>query len=443
MQIQPLNYKNNYYKQYDKKNIAQYSNSLAEKKYRNISFNGINLGENGKKMAKSVINDAEALIEKTRSFITSSFNKKRVPIDESNKAFDGLGKIENFTQETMITEEDVQKSNDLLHQKKMELLNLNFQIKALKSTVKVNKALVDSLPRQLAELEPIREIERHRLIKMLNPNIPKVGFENIAGYNEDKKILQTFFFKNIDLEKTGEAAHVPGTFLFFGPTGNGKTVISLAVAEETGCKLVKVECGLRISDKSRNEFMERIEEEALQAEKRFKSEGRRTILFIDELTKVVSKDSNILEEFNEFASICSEKYHCTIFGATNHMKQLGLDLDIIKPVIMAIEPPNKENVMAMFQHYLKDIKEINGKIDYNVLADKLITVGQKRGGKYSNAQIKKIVDFSAKQGKNELSQQDILDCIIEGNPERGFAPPIPAIDKDKQEIFEAAYKEFM
>lgn len=441
MQVHSLNYNQNNLTQY-KKNIIQNTNYSINQYHSNMSFKGINLGENGAKMAKGVINGAKEIIEGTKNFIITSFRKGRANVDEANLSFDCIGNIGRVTPEKIVTEEELQKSNELLYQKEIELLNLEHSVLNLKSTVRVNEALADALPGQLAELEPAREIERHRLIKMQNPDLKLVGFEKIAGYNQDKQILQTFFFRNIDLEKQGKPAHIPSTIVFFGPTGNGKTVISLAVAEETGCVLKKVDCGLRISDKSRNEFMESLEKEAQKAEERFKTEGKRTILFVDELTKVVSKDSNILDKFNKFASSCSEKYHCTIFGATNHMEQLGLNIGVVKPVIMAIEPPSKENAKAIFQHYLKGINTL-GSIDFDLLTNKLMSIGKQRGGKYSNAQIEQVVTYSAKTGKNGISQQDILDCIVEGSPSRGFNPPIPTIDKEKQEIFDSAYRKFM
>lgn len=442
MKINLLNYNPNNPKQY-KRSIVQNINYSTNQYNPNITFKGVNLGENGTKMAKGVINGAKELIERTKNSIVISFRKGRADVDEANSSFDSIGNICRVTLGKTVTEEELQKSNELLYQQEMELLNLEHSVLNLKNTVRVNEALADALPGQLAELEPAREIERHRLIKMQNPDFKLVGFERIAGYNQDKQILQTFFLRNIDLEKQGKPAHVPNIIVFFGPTGNGKTVISHAVAQETGCVLKKVDCSLRISDKSRNEFMENIEKDAQKAEERFRTEGKRTILFVDELTRVVSKDSNILDKFNIFASSCSEKYHCTIFGATNDMEQLGVDTGVVKPVIMAIEPPNKENIKAIFQYYVKNIKNTIGDIDPGLLADKLMVVGQQRGGKYSNAQIEEIVEYSSKLGKNNLSQQDILDCIIEGNPGRGYNPPIPTIDKEKQKTFNSAYEKFM
>lgn len=443
MQVYSSSYNQNNLKQ-NKRNSVQNINYSTNQYHSNTSFKGTNLGENASKMAKGVINDGKLLIEGTRNFIVTSFKKGRAKVDEANSSFDSIGKIGHVPQENKITEEELQQSNELLYQKEMELLNLEFQVKNLKNTVRVNEVLADALPAQLAELEPARAIERHRLIRILNPRPDSelVGFEQIAGYNQDKQILQTFFFRNIDREKEGKPAHIPNIFVFFGPTGNGKTVITQAIAEETGCVLKKVDSGLRISDKSRNEFMESLEKEAIEAEERVRTEGKRTILFVDELTKVVGKDSNILDRFNKFASICSEKYHCTIFGATNHMEQLGVNINEVKPVIMAFEPPNKENAKAIFQHYLKRIKTL-GDIDFDLLTNTLMSVGQQRGGKYSNSQIEHIVKHSAKPGKNGITQQDILDCIIEGNSSRKFEPPIPTINQEKQEIFDRAYKKYI
>jgi len=63
---------------------------------------------------------------------------------------------------------------------------------------------------------------------------------------------------------------------------------------------------------------------------------------------------------------------------------------------------------------------------YNLI--KFINAFFSKYGKYSNGQIQEIVTFSAKVGKNGISQQDILDCIENGNAGRGFKPPVPTID---------------
>lgn len=443
MQVHSLSYNKNNSKQYAKSSIVNMSYPSKKTSYHsNMAFKSINLGENGSKMAKNVINTAKDLIDGTKNFITTSFKKGRDSVDEVNTSIDYLGKAGHVVSEKIITEEELQRSNEILYKQEMELLNLEFRVKNLKNIAEGNRILANSLPWRLAELEPAREIERHRLIKMQNPDIPLVGFERIAGYDQDKQILQTFFFRNIDLEKQGKKAHVPNIVIFFGPTGNGKTVISNAVAEETGCAFKPVDCGLKLTDEVRERFMVDLKNAAIEAGERFKTEGKRTILFIDELTKVVSKDSNILDEFNKFASTCSSKYHCTIFGGTNHMEQLGLSIDVVKPIIMAIEPPNKENVKSIFQHYLKRTKVL-GKIDLDLLTNKLISTGQQRGGKYSNSQIEHIVHYSAHLKKEGVSQQDILDCIERGNPGRNFESPKPTIDKEKQEIFDSAYRKFM
>ena len=72
------------------------------------------------------------------------------------------------------------------------------------------------------------------------------GFNSIAGYDSEKSILKKYFISEIIKEQEGKKANVPGSVLFFGPTGNGTTTFAKAFAKETGCELVP----LRLDRKS-------------------------------------------------------------------------------------------------------------------------------------------------------------------------------------------------
>lgn len=443
MQVQQVNgysnYSNNNPKQLVRESlyISKRNNNSA-----NVSFQGLNLGKNLKKMVTGTIEGARELISRTRRTVESSFSDSLGRVQEANVSFNEVRHTPRVAPGETVTVEQLKESQERLNRKRMEIVNMGYAVENLQMTASTNRALADALPAQLAELEPAKELERHRLIKMQNPDIPQFGFEKIAGYQGEKDLLQRLFFKSIDLEKQGKSSSVPGFFLFFGPTGNGKTAISRAVAEETGCLLVPVSSGITISNKSRTTFMQMIRENAAKAEELFRKKATRTILFVDELTRVVSKDSNILDEFNQFAAECSAKYHCTIFGATNHMSELGLDLKRIDPVIMSIDPPTRENTRALFKHYMQGITPV-GKIDFDVLTDSLIATGQQRGGIYSNSQIKEIVRNTADASKSGISQADLLACIEYGNPARRYEKPIPTIDREKKAIFDKDYKTYI
>ncbi len=94
------------------------------------------------------------------------------------------------------------------------------------------------------------------------------------------------------------------------------------------------------------------------------------------------------KNFENFAKTCSKKFHCTIFGATNHPSALGVDVKQTFPVIISVDPPNEKGTIEVFQHYLRG-KPVIGNINYETLADTLIKTGKERGGIYSNSQIKR------------------------------------------------------
>jgi len=296
------------------------------------------------------------------------------------------------------------------------------------------QAAVD-LPEELKKFDNSNKLTRAKVTGAAQRgtvnNIDKFGFDKIASYERIKGILTNYFIKPIELEKAGEKVAIDGSVLLLGPTGNGKTTFSLALAEQTGCHLEKIETGFNLSPKRQQELMAKLIEKAEEAEKKFKIDNTRTILFIDELTKLISIDSSILKEFEEFAKVCSEKYHCTIMGATNHPSKFGIDLTKTEafPVRISIDPPDREDSIEIFKHYLNDRTE--GNIDADFLSDELIKLGKEKGGVYSNSQIQQICEETGERlGDKKIKQSDLLEYIRRMKKE-------PALSSDTIKSFEA------
>lgn len=177
------------------------------------------------------------------------------------------------------------------------------------------------------------------------------GLESIAGYKDELEVIQKEFIDRVNAEKQGQKVDIFGSILFFGPYGNGKTHITEAVAKATDCVIKPI-----LNVKDRQKAMDKIMKLAKGSEERFKTDRTRTVIFIDEVDKLIGKNSTVSEEFEEFIKDCSKKYHCSVFAATNNPLNLSVnfsDPDVF-PIKMSIDPPNEENMEEVFKYYLQD-----------------------------------------------------------------------------------------
>ena len=239
----------------------------------------------------------------------------------------------------------------------------------------------------------------------------KKGMSKIAGYEQEQSTLFDVFIDKVNAEKKGEDVKVPGSILFFGPSGNGKTYITNAVAEEADCGNVVEIITNSKSKVSQEKAMKRILDEAQKAEEKFKQDQTRTIIFIDEIKNLASKNSKILPELEDFLNNCSKKYHCTLFAATNDPLELGFDRNNnrIFPIVFAIDPPDKHNSSKLFEYYLNGISE--GEFDSEKLANELLTKGKENNGRYNNKQICKICEDCLQKKESNITQDDVLEYI--------------------------------
>ena len=272
-------------------------------------------------------------------------------------------------------------------------------------------------------------IEKER--RALNGSSHKkdTGFPRIAGYNEEKKILNNVFIQPVQLEKQGVDIPIVGSVLFFGPYNNGKTTITEAVAQEAKCNIVTQDI-----DVSEEKTFEEIKQKAIDSEKNFQNTGIRTIIFVDEIDSIIHKESPILHEFNEFLKTCSKDYHCTIFGATNDPLELGVDMgdkDIF-PIKMSIDPADDKTKNELFKYYLNGYPK--EKLDYEKFTEALKKQEELQQGKFTNGQIKEICrNVGESSDYTNLTTDYVLNYINSQGRQR------PDITPDLQAKFQKDY----
>ncbi len=292
-----------------------------------------------------------------------------------------------------------------------------YEASLVKREVIAEKMVSDAekMPEEISKLDKKEDLKRLNMkTELQNKYIDrsrKIGMSKVAGYEDEQATLFEVFIDKVKAEKKGEDVKVPGSIMFFGPSCNGKTYITKAVAQEADCGDVVEIITNSKSQAAQEKAMTKILDKAQKAEEKFKKDKTRTIIFIDEITNLASKNSKILPELGDFLSNCSEKYHCTVFAATNYPLMTGFDIgsNEIFPIVFAIDPPDRYNASKMFEYYLNGITE--GEVNNEQLAEELINKGKENNGRYNNKQIKQICDNTHEIKGNNLSQEDISEYI--------------------------------
>lgn len=252
---------------------------------------------------------------------------------------------------------------------------------------------VDNLESELAAKDA-RQKQINRMIADIKVGDyrAKEGFSQLAGYQKEKDILYRYFIYEIAKSKNGHSANIPNAILFFGPKGNGKTTFATAFAQEIGCdEALSVKAlGLNLSKRA-DAFHECLIKQAELSKKIYESEGKISILFIDELGNLLNESSPRYKDTVDFMQDCYNKYHCIVFAVTNYPLKISLSADDneIFPFIVSVDPPNDDNKREILEYYLKD--KLTTKItdnDYDHLVNLLKQQEFSSDGAYSVSQLK-------------------------------------------------------
>ena len=82
------------------------------------------------------------------------------------------------------------------------------------------------------------------------------------------------------------------------------------------------------------------------------------------------------------------------------------------PLFMSLDPPGKKNALEVFKYYTA-----GNDIDFNKVIDVFEKQCQIQQAKYSNGQIKNIVELTKIKNGGKISTQSLLDTIRETEPE--------------------------
>lgn len=426
---------------------------------KNISYQGIKVLKTQDDKKSLLTTQAE--IERLYENMSDEFERKNSQADSLHiKTKDEQEKEIKERYEKTLQEgrETIQTKYSSFIKKPLKVLKLNIfesslaaaekhELSKTRSSIELDKQealicdmqkLFDETMKKIEEIE-IRELNNpptNKVWQDFNSDIVKKikghkGFDSVAGYEYEKQVLYKEFISKVQMEKEGYDVNVPGSVLFFGPWNNGKTYITSNIAAECDCRNVQIAM-LR-----RQNIMEKLLEEAKKAQTHFEQTNQRTIIFIDELDGKASAASFNKEEFEEFLSTCSKKYHCSVFAATNHPSRLGLNLDNsdIFPIRMSIDIPDDKNLKAVLEFYLGGLMQEN--TDYDKLVKEFRKQEQIQGGKYNIAQIALFADNLATENKNDLTQNDVVTYIKQSEWGK------PRLEDEEIATFEEEYKKII
>jgi len=226
----------------------------------------------------------------------------------------------------------------------------------------------------MLEGESIKVEEAAKFNDLVLKEKPKVSWNDVIGLEDAKKSIResiVYPVKRPDLFPLGW----PKGILLYGPPGCGKTLLAAAVASEIDATFYYVDAASIIS-KWLGESEKNVARLFSSARKSV-SKDRPAIIFIDEIDSLTSihqvevggetrARNQILKEMDGLSEK-SKTEHLYVIGATN--KPWDLDEPFIRRFQKRIYVPlpNKENRLALFKHYTKDLA-ISDDVDFEELA---------------------------------------------------------------------------
>ena len=306
-----------------------------------------------------------------------------------------------------------------------------------------NKKLATELEKQKADLEKIFKAQAKEALGSINyileiakqyEQIYKKndaqGFASVAGYKETKNQLAAMFGVPLIQNKKNPNVKVPNVIALYGPKGTGKTIFGASLAKQFDCinggsLLLKVGDDINFS---------RLMKIAEEAKTNFKKTGKRTIIQIDEVEFFGTKQTPSIwkrlrgkpENFEEFLSVCSDKYGCTLIVTTNEPNKID---DSIKSKMKFLYVPiaNEEDMAEILKFHVNNRNKEN--INYKKLVS-LLVAKTKDGSAFTNARLEDIV-------KTVISRHGVLNQKL---LEEEIANREPDISKEEIDFYKKDFK---
>lgn len=236
------------------------------------------------------------------------------------------------------------------------------------------------------------------------------GFNRLAGYEEEKNFIQKVFLNPVNMERSKNNAEIPKGILFFGPTGCGKTRTVRAIAEDLypdDTERAKYFKDIKTYEDP-DKVLKRIEATMEEANENFKGTNCRTIILLDEIDALASKDTElrIIDGLKALISSAEDNY-CTFFMTTNYPNEVHPDITAANrsEYIISMDPPYRDNLKSVCKYYFDKLNIKN--LNYDKLAE--IMTEENDRGYYSNSGIENI--YEKARNYPQLNENDLIKII--------------------------------
>ncbi|MFA6988927.1 MAG: ATP-binding protein [Candidatus Gastranaerophilaceae bacterium] len=309
--------------------------------------------------------------------------------------------------------------------KKVEKQQQQLRELQAKADGKIRKSLEEATI-ALAEAQRLNEINSMYNTKALQ-EIKDFGLGKIAGYKQDKLALNKAFISPFlkSMENSEIYEKVPNGVLLYGLSGNGKTTMALALAEQVLGDKVTTNF-YNLSNKNGEKVVAELEIIKEKASNEFEETRQRTIVFIDEFDGIALENGingyngSVNGQLKTFLNDCAN-YGITVVATTNHPRNIEEAFTINKKrfnVQTVIEPPTKEDIKDIVSYYLNGIADDT--VKYGELADEIDKKANEKNGKYTCSAIETIAKEAKNIGKSKkrlVTQKDLLEIINDSGPD--------------------------
>jgi putative ATPase len=156
----------------------------------------------------------------------------------------------------------------------------------------------------------------------------------------DEFVGQEHFLGAAKLLRRLLAADRLGSLVFYGPPGSGKTALAHVIANQTHCRFVS----LNATSSGTKEVRDVLKESTAELE----TNGRRTILFLDELHRFNKAQQDVLLPDVEAGTV-------TLIGATTQNPFFSINAPLLsRSTIFTFEPLSRDNIQTLLRRALAD-----------------------------------------------------------------------------------------